>query len=130
MAADPPPLAPGLAATRPHEVGDADTAQAMGSGSLTVLGTPRLLAWLEAATCDAVAAALGPGQSSVGTRMAVEHVRASPVGSVVTVSAELVHVDGRLLRFQVQAGHEDGLVVASGEITRVVVDVDRFLARL
>jgi fluoroacetyl-CoA thioesterase len=120
----------GQSASASHQVGEEDTALAAGSGSLPVLGTPRLLAWLEGATCAAIADVLGDGQTSVGTRVSLEHVRASPLGAAVTVAAELVHVDGRLLRFQIRAEHEDGVVVAHGEITRVVVDENRFLSRL
>ncbi|HEX5089070.1 MAG TPA: thioesterase [Nocardioides sp.] len=112
-------------------VTDEDTAIAVGSGSLPVLGTPRLLAWLEAATCAEIEAALGAGQTSVGTRVQLEHLVASPVGAVVEVSAEAAYVDGRLHRFTVAARHTaDGKVVASGEVTRVVVDAERFLARI
>ncbi len=124
------PLRTGLTAEHEHVVEPTDTARAVGSGSLDVLATPRLLAWMESATCAAVEAGLGEGQTSVGTRVAIEHARASAVGAAVTVAVELVHVDGRLLRFQVQASHADGVVVGHGEVTRVVVDVDRFLARL
>jgi predicted thioesterase len=120
----------GLTATVDHRVGDGDTAAAVGSGDLAVLGTPRLLAWMEGATCTALTDVLGEGRTSVGTRVSMEHVRASPVGSPVSVAAELVHVDGRLVRFQVQAAHADGVVVAHGEITRVLVDAARFLSRL
>jgi predicted thioesterase len=124
------PLQSGLTAQHEHVVEATDTARAVGSGSLDVLATPRLLAWMEGATCAAVEAGLGEGRTSVGTRVAIEHARASAVGAAVTVAVELVHVDGRLLRFQVQASHADGVVVGHGEVTRVVVDVDRFLARL
>jgi fluoroacetyl-CoA thioesterase len=120
----------GLSASIAHNVSADDTARTLGSGDLDVLATPRLLAWLEEATCAAVAHALESGQSTVGTRVSLEHVRASPVGAEVTAAAELVHVDGRLLRFQVAASHADGVVVAHGEVTRVVVDAARFLARL
>jgi predicted thioesterase len=119
----------GMTSETEHVVGPADTARVAGSGSIEVLATPHLLAWMEGATCAAVEAALDSGETSVGTRVSLEHVRASPVGAAVTVAAELVHVDGRLLRFQVQASHADGVVVGHGEITRVVVDTDRFLAR-
>ncbi len=123
-------LRAGLSAGRNHVVAENDTAVALGSGDLAVLATPRLLAWMEGATCAVVADLLGPGQTSVGSRVSVEHVRASRVGAAISVSAELVHVDGRLLRFQVQASDGDEVVVGHGEITRVVVDVTRFLARL
>lgn len=120
----------GLTATAVHEVGDADTAQAVGSGALPVLATPTLLAWLEGASCAAVADQLPPGSSSVGTRLTLDHVRASPVGASVSCRADLVHVDGRLLRFEIVALAADGQVVAQGELTRVVVDELRFIARV
>jgi predicted thioesterase len=85
---------------------------------------------LEAATCTAIASRLRPGETSVGTRVSVEHVRPLGVDAALSVAAELVHVDGRLLRFHVNASDVDSVVVAHGEITRVVVDVGRFLARL
>lgn len=118
-------------ATLTFVVGDDDTAEAVGSGSLPVLGTPRLLAWLEAATCACLDPVLAEGQTSVGTRVQVEHLAASPVGAGVEVSASSAYEDGRLHRFTVSARDTaSGKVLAAGEITRVVVDAERFLARL
>ena len=118
-------------ATLTFTVTDDDTAQAMGSGSLPVLGTPRLLAWLEAATCACLEPALDEGSTSVGTRVQVEHLAASAVGAGVEVSASSAYEDGRLHRFTVSARDtRGGKVLAAGEITRVVVDAERFLARL
>ncbi len=97
-------------ATVTHVVGDADTAAALGSGDLAVLATPRLLAWLEEATRAALD--LDEHRTSVGTRVEVEHVAASPVGA--TVAAHDAH----------------GTIVAHGEVRRVVVDRERFLSRL
>jgi predicted thioesterase len=125
---------PGDTASRSFTVTEADTAQALGSGDLPVLGTPRLLAWCESVTCAVLAASLDTARTSVGTRVQLEHVAASPVGAVLEVRASVVHVDGRLVRFEVvasQAPPEDsGRVVAHGEVTRVVVDRDRFLSRV
>jgi predicted thioesterase len=118
-------------ATLTFTVTDNDTAAAVGSGSLPVLGTPRLLAWLEAATCACLAPVLPPGSTSVGTRVQVEHLAASPVGASVEVSASSAYVDGRLHRFTVSARDvASGKVLGAGEITRVVVDAARFLSRL
>ena len=117
-------------ATLSFTVTDDDTAQAVGSGDLPVLGTPRLLAWCEAATCAAVEPALPPGGTSVGTRVSVEHLAASAVGEPVQVTATLTHRDGRLLRFAVEATDGRGRLVGQGEVTRVAVDPERFLARL
>jgi len=108
-----------------------DTAAALGSGSLPVLGTPRLLAWCEAATCAAIDPELAEGETSVGTRVELEHTRASKVGARLEVTASTVFRDGRLHRFSVLAREADGgRVVGTGEITRVVVDAERFLGRL
>lgn len=121
----------GQAATLQFEVTDGDTAAAVGSGDLAVLGTPRLLAWCEAATCAAIAGSVGPGSTSVGTRVSLEHLVASPVGERVEVQATVAYVDGRLVRFTVAASNlSDGKVAATGEVTRVVVDRERFLARV
>jgi fluoroacetyl-CoA thioesterase len=111
-----------------------DTSEALGSGSLPVLGTPRLLAWCEAVTCAAIDPTLPEGSTSVGTRVELEHRAASPVGAEVRVTASSSYVDGRLHRFSVLARHTgpdgDGKVVGTAEITRVVVDSEKFLSRL
>lgn len=118
-------------ATLTFVVGDDDTALAVGSGSLPVLGTPRLLAWLEAATCACVAPVVPEGSTSVGTRVQVEHLAASRVGAEVEVTASSAYVDGRLHRFTVSARDTgSGKVLAAGEVTRVVVDAERFVSRL
>jgi fluoroacetyl-CoA thioesterase len=125
----PEPLVAGLTASIERTVADADTAAAVGSGSLPVLGTPVLLAWCEAATCAAVEPCLAPGQTTVGTRVSVEHLAPSTVGAVLRISAGTSHVDGRLVRFSV-AARQDGKLVGSGEVTRVLVDAERFMARI
>lgn len=124
-------ISTGQHATVTHTVGDDDTALALGSGDLRVLGTPRLLAWAEEATCAALSASLPDGRTSVGSRIQLEHVGASPVGAEVRVTATVAHVDGRLVRFEVVAEHTaDAKVVGHGQVTRVVVDRERFLSRL
>lgn len=120
---------PGQAAERSYVVEESDTATALGSGDVPVLATPRLLAWLEAATVEALEGSLPDGATSVGTRVDFEHVAPSPVGVTVTVKAEVVAVDGRLVRFDVAALHPDGKLVSHGRITRVNVDRARFVAR-
>ncbi len=123
-------LAAGLTAQVSTVVTDADTAIAMGSGDVRVLGTPRLLALAESATVAALAPRLQPGQTSVGTKVILEHRKASPVGAEVLVSAELLEVDGNKLVFSVLAADRDGALVGDGFVHRVLVDRDRFLARL
>lgn len=124
-------MEPGDRASRRFTVTEDDTAAALGSGGLPVLAMPRLLAWCEAVTVEALAGSVEPRRASVGTRVQLDHTSASPVGAEVRVTASVAYVDGRLVRFEVVAEHsEDDRLVAHGEVTRVVVDRDRFLARL
>ncbi|MET8146021.1 hotdog domain-containing protein [Sphaerisporangium sp. NPDC005288] len=122
-------IVPGLRAEVLIMVERGDTAMKVGSGDVPVLGTPRLLALAEAATVRAVRDHLAPGQTSVGTKVTLEHRAASPVGAHVAISAELVQVDGRRLVFEVTAADRDR-TVAVATIERVVVDRERFLAGL
>lgn len=106
----------------------ADTALALGSGDVEVLGTPRALALAEAATVAAAAGLLGPGQTTVGTRVELDHLAPSPVGASVVAEAVLVEQNRRRLTFDVRLT-QDGTVVATGRITRALVDRNRFPGR-
>jgi fluoroacetyl-CoA thioesterase len=118
----------GLSAMLEFPVTDRDTAAALLSGDLPVLGTPRLIAWLEAATCAAISEAQEADQTSVGTRIEVSHVAASPVGAVVVASAMLTAVEGRRLTFAVHAvDAASGDRVGEGTIQRALVGRQRFL---
>jgi fluoroacetyl-CoA thioesterase len=120
----------GDSATLTFTVTADDTAAAMGSGDLPVLATPRLLAWCEATTCAVVEPAIDRLRTSVGTRVQLDHVGASPVGAEVTITASVAHLDGRLVRFDVAALQGEEKLVGHGELTRVVVDRERFLLRV
>src|SRR5689334_14991053 len=109
-----------------HVVTDDDTARALGSGDVEVLATPRLLAWLEAATVEAAAPHVPPGHTSVGRSVELAHRRPTAVGAVVDVLADEPVVEGHSLVFDVRAVDESGAVVADGRITRVVADRARF----
>lgn len=115
-----------------HVVTDADTARALGSGDVDVLGTPRLLAWCEAASLLAIGE-LPPGTTSVGTHVVVEHLRPSPVGSRVAVSARLVAREVRTLEIEAVAetvpetgAAGEPVVLGRVRVTRAIVARDRF----
>ena len=107
-------------------MGDDDTAAAMGSGDVPALATPRLLALAEAATV----ADLDERETSVGTSVKLEHLQATGIGGRATAHAQLVQVDGRTLRFTVRVEDGGGAVVGKGEVSRMVVDRERFVSRL
>jgi predicted thioesterase len=121
-------LSAGLKGEARLVVGEADTARALGSGDVEVLGTPRLVALFEEATVDAVDGCLEPGVTTVGMRVQVDHLQPTPVGAEVVAEAYLDKIEGRRITFTVTASDGGGLVGA-GKVTRVVVDVNRFLGK-
>ncbi|MFI6176158.1 thioesterase family protein [Nonomuraea sp. NPDC051191] len=123
-------LSPGLRSQLLTMVERSDTAEKFGSGDVPVLATPRLLALAERATVEAVRPHLAEGETSVGTRVELEHLAASPLGAHVELTAELTEVDGRRLVFTFEARDLQGTVVGRGTVERVVVDRARFLARV
>jgi fluoroacetyl-CoA thioesterase len=121
-------LAAGLKGEARLVVGDGDTARALGSGSVDVLGTPRLVALMEEATIDAVEGFLENGSTTVGMRVQVDHLQPTPVGAEVFAEAYLDKIEGRRITFTVTASDSGGLV-AAGKVTRVVVNVNRFMSK-
>lgn len=116
----------GLKGVASMEVTEADTAIAMRSGSVAVLATPRVVALLEQATCAALQGHLAEGCTTVGMRVQVDHLQPTPVGGRVDAEAILEKIEGRRLTFMVSASDTKG-VVAAGRVTRVLVEVDRFM---
>jgi predicted thioesterase len=123
-----PEFTPGLTGRVELRVGDADTAQSLGSGDVPVLATPRVLALAEAATVLATARTVPAGVTTVGVRAELDHRVATPIGRTVAAAATLTTVDGRRLTFEVLVT-DGGTVVAQARIERVVVDRQAFLGR-
>lgn len=109
-------------------VTEADTAVAMGSGTVPVLATPRVVALCEQATCAALEGHLGEGCTTVGMRVQLDHLQPTAVGGTVRAEAILEKIEGRRFTFTVSASDDKGLV-AAGKVTRVLVDVARFLEK-
>jgi len=119
-------LEPGLTAEVLLAVTDDDTAIALGSGEVPVLATPRVVALVEEAAIKALEGRLDSKTTSVGMRVQLDHLAPTAVGHKVRAEATLREVEGRRLVFAVSVRDERGLV-AAGKVTRVVVDIDRFM---
>ena len=115
----------GLQATVTATVGPDDTARALGSGDVDVLGTPRVLALAEEAAVAVVAATLLPEQTTVGTWAEVDHSAPTRVGAEVSATARLASVDGRRLLFEITVDEAD-TTVARVQHRRAIVDRARF----
>lgn len=104
------------------------TAAAMGSGALEVLATPSMIALMEGTAQEAVQNLLEDGQGTVGTRIDVRHLAATPVGMEVTCTAEVTEVDRRRIVFTVRAKDEKE-VIGEGIHERFVIDNEKFFAK-
>lgn len=124
-----PALAPGLVAEIEHTVTDADTAARWGSGLVPVFSTPSLVGLMESAAVEALKGSLQPVQTTVGSRIDVRHLAATPVGQKVRARASLTGVEGRKLTFKIQAWDEVELI-GEADHERFVVEEARFLARV
>jgi fluoroacetyl-CoA thioesterase len=99
------------------------------NGPPPVLSTPWLVWFLEHAALDAALPFLEPGEITVGTRIEIDHLAPTPLGMQVTCTARIVHSEGPVISFQLEAGdgHE---TIARGFHKRRAVKVDRFTARV
>lgn len=105
------------------------TAVAMGSGDLPVFATPAMVALMEEAAARCAQSFLAEGETTVGVKISTSHIKASPLGAAITAKATLQEQAGKSFLFLVEA-FEGDVLIGSGEHTRVVVNGERFLAKL
>ena len=110
-------------------VGREETAARVGSGALEVFSTPSLVALMENTAIRCLEGKLDEGMTTVGVRIEVNHVKATGVGRAVSCKATVTGVEGRRIRFAVEAWDEEG-TIGTGEHERVVVDAARFMAKV
>jgi fluoroacetyl-CoA thioesterase len=122
-------IKPGLSGTSDLVVGEEHTAPRVGSGKVHVLATPVMINLIEAAALAAIEHLLPAGYQSLGTRLDVRHIAATPVGMKIFAKATVERVDGRTVFFKVEARDEKELI-GDGTHDRVVVNVEKFDARV
>ena len=122
-------LRPGLSHTLEIVVDRKDTAAHVGSGVVQVLATPVVINLFESAALRAIEHLLPAGYQSLGTRLDVRHIAATPVGMKVSASVRVARVEGRTVYFALEARDERELI-ADGTHERVIVNVAKFDARV
>lgn len=121
-------LKPGIRNKTETMVTEELCANAWGSGGLQVYATPAMIALMENTAWASVEPCMEEGRSTVGTKLDVSHLSASPVGARITCESELVEVDGRRLVFRVSASDDAGLI-GEGMHERFIINTDKFMAR-
>lgn len=110
-------------------VEEKDTAAAFGSGSIFVFSTPSMIALMENAAMMAVEEALGEEYSTVGTHLDISHLAATPMGKEVYAVATLKEVEGKKLKFYIEAFDEKEKI-GEGYHSRYVIDKKKFMERV
>src|SRR5262245_24427468 len=118
-------LKPGVTRQTEHTVNEKLAATHIGGGGVLFLSTPAMIGLMEWAATEAVQPYLQDGHTTVGTHVDVRHLAATPLGMKVTIHAELIGVEGRVLTFRVTATDEKE-AVGEGTHKRAIIDVDRF----
>lgn len=118
----------GIKGSAEAEVTSQNTAVAYGSGGVEVFATPAMIGLMENAALTSIQGILPEGFSSVGTKVDVVHLAATPVGLKVNASSEIVEVDGKRIVFRVEAYDSQGLI-GKGIHERFIIDVEKFMSR-
>lgn len=121
-------LKPGLKGEARLKVDDKNTAVTYESGSVPVFATPAMIRLMEKAALSSVDPLLEPGLTTVGTKVEVKHLSATPVGMEVVVTARLLEADGKRLLFEVEARDEVELI-GTGLHERFIVKRESFVKR-
>jgi predicted thioesterase len=122
-------IRPGLSGRAELVVRDEHTAPRVGSGRVAVLATPVMINLIEAAALAAIEHLLPEGYQSLGTRLDVRHIAATPVGMKVVAKATVVSAKDRNVIFKVEA-HDERDLIGDGTHERVVVNVAKFDQRV
>jgi len=122
-------IKPGMTLETTFQVEAQHSAAHIGSGSLRVLATPIMIAFMESTSHRLLAQRLPAGYSSVGMLVNIRHLAPTPLGSSVRVLSEVLEVDGLRVTFSVQAWDQSE-PIGDGQHQRMVIDEARFLRRV
>lgn len=106
------------------------SAKHLGSGSLEVLSTPSIVAFMEhTAYLYAQETIKDSDYTTVGTEIVISHLAASKIGQAITIIITVLKEEGRRYDFRIEAYAGEKLVAKACH-TRVRVDIQKFLGKL
>lgn len=120
----------GLNHTSIVSVTEANTALTIGSGDMDIFATPAMAALMENAAMKAVAESLPEGNTTVGAKLDINHLKPSAPGETISATALLTEVNGRKLTFTLKAENSHGLIIGEGIHIRYIVEKEKFLSKL
>ena len=121
-------LETGIKGTKTIAVTEENTAKAYGSGELDVFATPAMIALIEQTAWQSVAGELADGEGTVGTKVDVSHISATPIGMSVRCETKLIEIDRRRLVFAAEV-YDDAGKIGEGTHERFLIQNESFLQK-
>ena len=121
-------LETGIKGYQERMVDQSVTASTYGSGLLDVFSTPAMIVLIEETAWKSVQKELPEGQGTVGTKLDIDHLSATPVGMKVWCETELTQIDRRRLVFHVDVYDSCGLI-GTGTHERFIIDNEKFMKK-
>lgn len=115
----------GQTLTKTFTVEEEHTAYHIGSGTIRVLGTPIMIAYMEITAMELLQKVLDEEHTTVGTRVDIRHLAPSPLGAEIKVKAEVTKVDGAKITLNVDAWDGETLI-GTGSHGRYVINIKQF----
>lgn len=122
-------LETGLTYTQETTVELKDTAAVYGSGKLNVFATPAMIALMENTALKCIENQLETGKDSVGIEINAKHIKATAVGEKISCQATVIEIDGRRIRFSLEAKDETG-IIGTAVHDRFIIDPVKFMSKL
>lgn len=123
------PLQVGMAFQKTITVTEALSAKHLAGSGIAVFSTPELVRFVEICALEGVRPSLQPGQDTVGTRIDLRHLAATPVGMRVTATCTLQAVDRRRLSLTFEV-HDELDKIGEGTHERFIIDREKQQQRL
>lgn len=109
--------------------GPEHSAENFGNPGVPVFATPAVVWLLDSLAHECIVSTLDEGQGTLGTKIEIEHLAATPLGMKITARAEVGHIDGKRVLVKVEA-HDEREQIACGTIERYITSsISRFLER-
>jgi fluoroacetyl-CoA thioesterase len=112
--------------TNEYMVRSEDTANFLGNEGVNVLSTPSMIGFMEATAAQIVTRKIPKIYRPVGTKIDIEHINPTPVNAKVTIKATLIALEGRKLRFNVEAFNESSKI-GFGKYEQHIINLNEFL---
>ncbi|GEK91414.1 thioesterase family protein [Alkalibacterium kapii] len=109
-------------------VKESETAEAVGSGSVPVLSTPHMIAYMENTAMDLISEELNETDTSVGVLINVNHLAPTAVNKVVSVEAKQTDKSGKEYTYEIKA-YVDEKLIGKATHKRMIVDKEEFMKK-